>query len=39
MNRLEDNNPELAAGRVLWMKKTRPSSVPVKYHPVENAGE
>lgn len=39
MNRLEDNNPELAAGRVLWMKKTRPSNVPVKYHPVENAGE
>ena len=39
MNRLENNNPELAAGRVLWMKKTRPSGVPVKYRPVENAGE
>lgn len=39
MNRIEEKNPDLATGRVLWMKKTRPSNVPVKYRPLENAGE
>lgn len=39
MNRIEQRNEDLAIGRVLWMKKTRPANVPVKYRPLENAGE
>ena len=39
MNRLDEKDPVLAAGRIMWMKKTRPANVPVKYRPVENAGE
>jgi membrane-bound lytic murein transglycosylase D len=39
MNRLAEKDPVLAAGRILWMKKTRPANVPVKYRPVENTGE
>ena len=39
MNRLEEKDPILATGRVLWMKKTRPINVPVEFHPAENSGE
>ena len=39
MNRIEEKDPTLATGRVLWMKKTRPAGVPIEIHASEQTGE
>jgi peptidoglycan lytic transglycosylase D len=33
MNRIIDNDADLQAGRVLWLKKTRPKGTAVEYWP------
>jgi len=38
MNRIADSKAALDNGRILWLKKVRPESVPVAYWPRANSG-
>jgi peptidoglycan lytic transglycosylase D len=39
MNRITDSEIKLETGRILWLKKTRPENIPVKYWPGAGSGE
>ena len=39
MNRIENKDYTLENGRILWLKKRRPASVPIEYWPSDNSGD
>ncbi|MEN8251434.1 MAG: LysM peptidoglycan-binding domain-containing protein, partial [Bacteroidota bacterium] len=39
MNRIKEKDYSLELGRILWLRKTRPASVPIEYWPSSNSGD